>query len=103
YSVARRTREIGVRMALGASRGAISRMILADSLRLTAAGSAIGLFITLFVTRPLAMFLVPGLTPSDPVSFVAVLAVVSTTALAATWGPARRSTRVDPMASLRCE
>ena len=72
YSVARRTREIGVRIAIGAGRGTISRMILFDSAKFIAAGSAIGLFIAFFVTKPLVIFLVPGLKPSDPLSFSAV-------------------------------
>ena len=103
YSVARRTREIGVRMAIGASRGEITRMVLIDSLKLVAAGSAVGLIIAVFVTKPLAMFLVPGLTPTDPLSFSAVVAVLILTSLAATWGPVRRALAIDPVSSLRYE
>ncbi len=103
YSVTRRTREIGVRVALGAGRGDISRMILFDSLKLIAAGSAVGVLIALFITKPLAMFLVPGLDPTDPLSFSAVLAVLILTGVLATWGPVRRALAVDPMASLRHE
>ncbi len=103
YSVTRRTREIGVRMALGAGRGDISRMVLLDSAKLIGAGAAAGVFIALFVTKPLAMFLVPGLQPADPLSFLAVLLVSILTGLAATWGPVRRALAVDPIASLRHE
>ncbi len=103
YSVARRTREIGVRVAIGASRGRIARMVLLDSAKLIAAGSAVGLFVAYFVTRPLALFLVPGLEPSDPLSFLAVLAVLLAVGLAATWGPVRRALAIDPAVALRWE
>jgi putative ABC transport system permease protein len=103
YSVARRTREIGVRVAIGATRGDISRMILRDSARLTLTGSALGLVIALFVTKPLAMFLVPGLSSADPLNFAAVLGVMILTGLAASWGPVRRAIAVDPNVALRDE
>jgi predicted permease len=103
YSVSRRTREIGVRLALGANRRDIARMILASAARLILSGSAAGLLCAFFLVKPLAMFLVPGLHPADPVSFVAVAVVLAVTALAAAWGPARRAAGVDPMRSLRYE
>jgi putative ABC transport system permease protein len=103
YSVSRRTHEIGVRMALGATRVDISRMILLASGKLVLTGSAIGLAIAVFVTRPLAMFLVPGLSASDPLTFFLVLSVVALTVLIANWGPLRRALAVDPIASLRYE
>ena len=103
HSVSRRTHEIGIRVALGATRADISRMILLDSGRLVLTGSAIGLGIAVFVTRPLAMFLVPGLGASDPLTFFLVLSVVAGTALIAIWGPLRRALAVDPIASLRYE
>jgi ABC-type antimicrobial peptide transport system permease subunit len=103
YMVARRTPEIGVRMAIGAARGDISRMVLTDAARLLAMGTAIGLFVAVFVTRPLAMFLVPGLTPSDPVTFAAVVLVLAATGLASAWGPVRRAAAIDPMRCLRYE
>jgi ABC-type antimicrobial peptide transport system permease subunit len=103
YTVARRTREIGVRVAIGASRSEITRMVLIDSLKLVAAGSVAGLAIAVFITKPLAMFLVPGLTPTDPLSFSAVVAVLILTSLAATWGPVRRALAIDPVTSLRYE
>jgi predicted permease len=101
YSVARRTREIGVRIAIGASRGAIARMVLRDAARVTFAGIAAGLLVALFVTKPLAMFLVPGLKPADPLNFAVVAVAMLLTGLAATWGPIRRAINVDPNATLR--
>jgi len=103
YSVARRTREIGVRIAIGASRGAIARMVLRDAARVTIAGTGVGLLVALFVTKPLAMFLVPGLKPADPLNFAVVALVMLVTGLAATWGPIRRAVNVDPNATLRDE
>jgi ABC-type antimicrobial peptide transport system permease subunit len=103
YSVARRVQEIGVRLALGATRGDIARMILRESAILVGIGLAIGLAAALLVMRPLAMFLVPGLTTSDPATLLAVVAVLMATGLAASWGPARRATAVDPTTALRCE
>ncbi len=103
YSVVRRTREIGIRMAIGASRRDVSRMVLRNVAKLTLTGSAIGLFLALFLTKPLAMFLVPGLKPSDPLSFGAVLVVMIVTGLLATWGPIRRAMSIDPNSALRYE
>jgi predicted permease len=103
YSVSRRTREIGVRLALGANRRDISLMVLASAARLILIGSAAGLLCAFFLVKPLAMFLVPGLHPGDPFTFVAVAAVLAVTGLAAAWGPARRAAAVDPMTSLRYE
>jgi hypothetical protein len=103
YSVARRTREIGVRIAIGASRGAIARMVLRDATRVTIAGTAAGLLVALFVTKPLAVFLVPGLKPADPLNFAVVALAMLLTGLAATWGPIRRAINIDPNATLREE
>jgi putative ABC transport system permease protein len=103
YTVTRRTHEIGIRVALGATRANISRMILFDSARLIALGSAVGLAIAFFVTKPLAMFLVPGLKPADPLSFLAVAVILGVTGLAASWGPVRRALAIDPASCLRDE
>jgi predicted permease len=103
YTVSRRIREIGVRLALGADRRNITGMILASAAKLILIGSAAGLLCAFFLVKPLAMFLVPGLRPSDPVSFVAVAVLLAVTGLAAAWGPARRAAAVDPMTSLRYE
>jgi len=101
YSVVRRTRKIGIRIAIGATREDIWRMVLLDSARLTLAESTIG--IALFLTRPLAMFLVPGLKPVDPLSFGAVLIIMILTGALAAWGPMCRAMAVDPNTSLRYE
>ncbi|HEX3745403.1 MAG TPA: ADOP family duplicated permease [Bryobacteraceae bacterium] len=103
FSVARRTREIGVRMACGASRGDIARLVLRDSARVTLAGTVIGLLLALFVTRPLAMFLVPGLKPADPVNYAVAALAITVVALAATCGPILRALRIDPNSALRDE
>jgi predicted lysophospholipase L1 biosynthesis ABC-type transport system permease subunit len=103
YSVARRTREIGIRMAIGASPKNVSGMVLREFARLLITGIGLGLGIALFVTRPLSMFFVPGLSASDPASFAAVIAVLGLTGLLATLGPVRRALRVDPPQCLRYE
>jgi predicted permease len=103
YSVVRRTREIAVRIAIGATRSNILRMVLGDSARLTLVGSLIGLFVAIFVTKPLAMFLAPGLKPADPLNFGVVLLIMLLTGLAAAWGPVRRAISVDPNSALREE
>ncbi len=103
YSVTRRTREIGIRMAIGAGKRAISRMVLMETMKLVVWGSAIGLVIAWFVTKPMAMFLVPGLRPSDPLTYAGVLVVLGVTALAASWAPLRKAVSVDPAESLRYE
>ena len=101
YSVERRTQEIGVRMAVGAQGSSIFKLILSDAGRMVAIGSAIGIGVALIATRPLAAFLVEGLPPHDPVTFIAVLGVFAVTAALASWGPARRATAIDPMYCLR--
>ena len=103
YSVARRTREIGIRIAIGASAGDVSRIVLMDLARLMVAGIAIGTAVSLLVTRPLSMFLVPGLSPSDPRSFGAVIAVLAVTGFLAGLGPTRRALKVSPVRCLRYE
>jgi hypothetical protein len=103
YSVARRTREIGLRVALGADRGAVLRMVARESFALLTVGLGIGLGIAAFATRPLAMFLVPELSTSDPATFLMVAGVLAAVACAATLGPALRALRVDPMTALRYE
>ena len=103
YSVTRRTPEIGLRMALGAGGRAVLSMVLRESGVLVGSGVAIGLGIAVFATRPLAMFLVSDLRPTDPPTFLGVIAVLSAVAVAATLGPALRAIRVDPMIALRAE
>ena len=92
-----------MRLALGADRRDIGFMVLSSAAKLILIGSVAGLLCAFFLVKPLAMFLVPGLRPSDPVSFLAVAAVLAITGFMAAWGPARRAAAVDPMTSLRHE
>ncbi len=103
HAVARRTREIGIRMAVGASSRDVSGMVLREFTRLLLMGISIRLVVALFVTRPLSMFFVPGLSSSAPASFAGVIAVLGFTGLLATLGPVRRALRVDPLQCLRYE
>jgi predicted permease len=103
YTISRRIREIGLRVALGASPRNVLWVVLRDSFLLVAVGITIGLGIAMVATQPLAMFLVPGLSPTDPLTFLAVIALLAAVALAATVGPALRALRVDPMVALRYE
>jgi putative ABC transport system permease protein len=103
YTISRRIREIGLRVALGASPRTVLWMVFRDSFLLVAAGISIGLGIAMFATQPLAMFLVPGLSPTDPLTFLSVIALLAAVAVAATIGPAMRALRVDPMVALRYE
>jgi predicted permease len=103
YEVSRRIREIGLRIALGANRRAIVGMMVRQSLSLVIIGVAIGLAVAAFATRPLATFLVPELSPVDPITFLSVVAVLLAVALAATVDPVLRAVRVDPMTALRYE
>ncbi len=100
YSVNRRSREIGVRMAMGAERSAILRLVLTQGMKLVAIGLAIGLAGALLVGSLLSRALF-GLSPSDPVSLLVASAVLFITALLACYLPARAASQVDPMAALR--
>ena len=102
YSVSQRTREIGVRMALGARRSDIVRLVLGQGLRLTLMGMAIGVVGSLAVTWVLKSVLY-GIRATDPISFLAVAIVLTAVAVAASYIPARWATRVDPMRALRTE
>jgi putative ABC transport system permease protein len=102
YSVAQRTREIGVRMALGARSGDVLRMVLRQAAKLAAIGAVIGIGGALAGTRVLATLLY-GVGTLDPVTFVTVPILLIAVALFATYLPARRAARVDPMVALRAE
>jgi putative ABC transport system permease protein len=102
YSVSQRTHEIGIRMALGAQRKDVARMVLGRSLLLTLGGVGIGLGIALAATRVLSDILY-GISATDPVTFVAVPALLVLVALGACYIPVRRAMRVDPMIALRHE
>jgi ABC-type antimicrobial peptide transport system permease subunit len=103
YSVSRRTREIGLRVAIGATRSDVLRLVFRESFSLLVLGVGIGLGITLLATRPLAMFLVADLSPTDPFTYLAVVGVLSLVAFLATLAPARRALRVDPIVALHYE
>ncbi|MGH9676144.1 MAG: FtsX-like permease family protein, partial [Candidatus Acidiferrum sp.] len=102
YTVSQRTQEIGVRMALGAQMGSVRRMILGQTLRLTLAGLGIGLAGAMVVARLLTSLLF-GVRAYDPITFVGVAALLMSVAVAASYLPARRAMRVDPMVALRYE
>ncbi|HEX3584742.1 MAG TPA: ABC transporter permease [Candidatus Angelobacter sp.] len=102
YSVAGRTREIGVRMALGAQRGSVLKMILQEAGRLVLLGIVIGIPSALLASRLFSSMLF-GLKGTDPVSMLLVIAVLLAIALLASYIPARRATKVDPMVALRYE
>jgi putative ABC transport system permease protein len=102
YSVSRRTSEIGVRMALGATQAAVLRLVLLDGLRVSGAGLVIGVLLALAAGRVVQSLLV-GVSGSDPVSFGVVVFVLLATGMLASYLPARRAARIDPMTSLRQE
>jgi predicted permease len=102
FAVARRTAEIGMRVALGATRARVLGMILRQGLALTAAGTAIGLALALAVTRITASLLY-GVRPADTITFLAVPLFLAAVATGACLIPARRAARLDPMRALRCE
>jgi putative ABC transport system permease protein len=101
YTVSRRIREIGLRMALGATPGSILGMVLRQSFTLVTAGVAVGTALAVFAVRPLAAFLIPEVRPADPANFLVVGAVLAFVALLATVSPAMRALRVDPVVALR--
>ena len=102
YVVAGRTREIGLRMALGAQTGNVRRLILRQGMMLALIGSVIGLTIAFGATRLLKSVLY-GVDAMDPMTFIGVTFLLATVALLACWIPARRASRVDPMIALRAE
>ena len=102
YLVGQRTPEIGVRMALGAQRSDVMRMVLRDGARMTLIGAAVGIAAALGLTRLMASMLF-GVKPTDPITFAGVAVVLSAIALFSCYLPARRASRVDPMVALRYE
>jgi predicted permease len=102
YSVAQRTREMGIRMALGAPRGGILRMVVQEGALLTLIGTGVGLAAALFAVR-LIRTLLYGIGVTDPATFIAVPLLLMAVALLASYVPARRATLVDPMVVLREE
>ncbi len=102
YAVGQRTREIGIRLALGADVAGVRRLIVRDGLRLAAAGLALGTIAALGLTRLLTSLLFE-VRPADPPTYIAVAALLFGIALAACWIPARRAARLDPTIALRSE
>ena len=102
YSVTQRTQEIGIRMALGAQRGDVLRMIVGQAMALTAAGIVSGAFGAILLTRVMTGLLF-NVKPGDPLTFFAVAVVLALVAASASYIPGRRATRVDPVIALRAE
>ncbi|MGH9861699.1 MAG: FtsX-like permease family protein, partial [Candidatus Acidiferrales bacterium] len=102
FAVSQRTREIGIRMALGAQRRDILSLVLRSGMALTLIGCALGLAAAAGVTRFLT-FLLYGISPLDPLTFIGIPALLAAVAMLACWIPARRASRVDPMVALRYE
>ena len=100
FVVTSRTREIAIQMALGASSRHVRWHVLGRGLKLVLIGVGLGTTVALAATRPLAAMLA-GLSPSDPVAYVSTAVVLTMVGLAASYLPARRATRVDPMVALR--
>jgi ABC-type antimicrobial peptide transport system permease subunit len=101
FGVARRTAEIGIRMALGASRRTILRMVLTDSAVLVGPGLAAGLGLAALATAPLGAFIVADLSPRDPLALAGTALLITLVALVATWSPARRALGIQPSVALR--
>jgi ABC-type antimicrobial peptide transport system permease subunit len=102
YSVGRRTNEIGLRMALGAPRSSVFRLVLGEGMKLAMIGAVTGVVSALALTRLISNLLF-GVTAHDPVTFTAVLLALTAVAALACWIPAWRAMKVDPMIALRHE
>jgi putative ABC transport system permease protein len=103
YSVTQRTQEIGIRMALGAQRRDLLRMVVGNAMLLTSAGIALGAIGAYLLTRVMMTNLLFSVTARDPMTFFAVAVVLVSVAALASYVPGRRATRVDPVVALRAE
>jgi putative ABC transport system permease protein len=101
-SVSQRTRELGVRIALGATRSNVRRLIVGQGLKLVLSGLVIGLVSALALKRVIGKLLF-GVSPTDPTTFLVIAFLMIAVALLACWIPARRATKVDPLSALRSE
>jgi ABC-type antimicrobial peptide transport system permease subunit len=102
YSVAQRTREIGIRVAIGAQHSTVRRMFIAEGARLAAIGIAVGSLAALGLMRLMASLLF-GVKPIDPLTYAAVALALAAAAVIASYIPATRATKVDPVDALRAE
>jgi len=102
YAVARRTREIGVRMALGAQRCDVLAAVIRQGMTLTLLGCVLGMILAVALTRVVSSLLY-GITATDPLTFVLTVLLLSAVALVSCWLPAHRAARIDPMEALRHE
>jgi ABC-type antimicrobial peptide transport system permease subunit len=102
YSISRRTREIGIRMSLGASRGDVLKMVLRLAMLQALAGTAVGIIGSLLLARLMTKMLY-GIQPTDPLTFGFVIVVLGLAALFATLLPARKALRIEPLLALRAE
>jgi predicted permease len=102
YSVAQRTQEIGIRMALGAQSGDVVHLVVGQALRLTLIGTGIGFAAAYALTRGMATILF-GVSATDPPTYLGVVLILALSSVLAAWVPAYRATRVDPMRALRCD
>jgi ABC-type antimicrobial peptide transport system permease subunit len=102
YAVSQRTREIGVRMALGARPSSVLSLVLGNGMLLVGIGLAVGLVVSFFVAGAMAALIV-GVNPHDPLTFAATPVLLAIIALVASYVPARRATRIDPLLALRTE
>ena len=102
YAVSRRTQEIGVRMALGATRANVAGLIVGEGMRIVAIGVAAGLLGAVALTRLMAAMLY-GVRATDPLTYVGVAVLLAVVALVASYVPARRATRIDPLVAMRSD
>jgi ABC-type antimicrobial peptide transport system permease subunit len=105
YAVSQRTQEMGIRLALGASPSSLLNMIVGQGMKLTIVGLVIGLTLALaaFGSIGAVRTLLPGISPLDPITFISVPVLLAAIALLASWIPARKAGRVDPLVALRVD